>query len=525
MENNLVPPRPYQTDLLKSVRDGWKTFHKQLVVAPTGAGKTLAFSWMAKEEHDAGRRTLILVDQDELVWQTVDKLKRATGIEGQVEKAEYSASKHATVVIATIQSMARRLANWPADHFSLVIADEGDKSITDMWQKVLSYFDPTARICAFTATPMRTDKRSLGEYYENIPYEISLLELINLGFLSPICIQMAPLKIDLTDVHLEKGDYDLNELDHAITPYLASAVQAIKDFASDRKTLVFLPLIKTSEKFVELCRDAGLLAEHIDGKSDDRAEILERYKRNEFSILANSSLLTRGYDDPEIDCVFVLRPTKSATLFRQCIGRGTRIADGKKNLLLIDCLWQTGKHMVCRPAHLIATSQEEADEMSKLSEEQANAMPSDVAEQLPIDLIGLQSTAQSEREISLRKRLEAMADRKAKFISAEEFAVRHHRMDIAEFEPVMKWHSDPITDKQLPYLERAGVNVDTVKGKGHANQILSVYFEQLGREPASSKQRWVMRKAGWVSPDGRRTADQATQKDARDFFTKKEGRE
>ena len=506
-------PYPYQSTLLGNVRKGWADgFRKQLVVAPTGAGKTKCFSWQAQEEVNAGRRVLILVDQKELITQTVNQLKETTGIDGQVERAEFHASKMCPVVIATIQTMDSRMTTWPADHFDLVIADEGDKSISDQWQRVLKYFDPTARVCAYTATPNRTDKRSLGEYYENIAFEISLLELVNQKYLSPICIQMAPLKIDLTKVHMDGGDYDVNELDHAITPYLSSAIEVIKQFALNRKTLVFLPLIRTSEAFVKLCREAGLAAEHIDGKSEDRVEKLARFKRNEFNILANSLLLTRGYDDPEINCVFFLRPTKSATLFRQGIGRGTRKAHGKDNLLLIDCLWQTSKHMVMRPANLIAETQEEADEMTRLSEEKMGNPEGE-------DLVGLQVSARHEREEALRKKLEAMADRKAKFISPEQFALEHHHMEIAEFEPVMKWEFEPVSAKQSPWIEKAGVNPDLVRGKGHASKILDVYFKELGAQPASNGQRYRMRQSGWRSSDGKRGPNEATRDDAKKFFS------
>jgi len=506
-----MTPRPYQTEILDSVKRGWKDFRKQLVIAPTGSGKALLFCWMCQAEVDAGRRALILVDQNELAWQALDKLKRSTGIDGQLEKAEFSASKFAPVVVSTIQSMARRLSSWPHDHFDLVLADEADKSISDSWQSVLKHFDGTARVCGFTATPNRTDKRTLGEYYDNIACEISLFDLIKQGFLAPVCVRMAPIKIDLQAVHITDGDYNVNELDHAITPYLSSAVQAIKEFASDRKTLVFLPLIKTSETFVALARSAGLAAEHIDGTSEDRAEKLKRFDNDQFSLLANSSLLTRGYDQPDIDCIVMLRPTKSSTLFQQCIGRGTRIAEGKENLLIIDFLYQTSKHVVCRPASLIAESEEEAEQMEQLAEAGRGE---------EMDLLELQSSAKSEREQKLADKLKDLANRKAKYITAEQFALQHHRLEIAEWQPTMHWHSDPLTPKQTEWIEKAGVDPSSVNGKGQASQILDVYFRQKEREPASHKQRWVMSQHGWRSPDGLRGPFDATRKEATEFFAK-----
>ena len=173
--------RPYQLALLDGVRAGWDTFSKQLAIAPTGSGKTICFCHMAKEQAEKGERTLVLVDQSELAFQTVDKMQRAVGLKCEVEKAELSASRTAVVVVATVQSMINRLDEWPADHFGLVIADEADKSICASWLKVLRHFDGSANVCGFTATPNRNDKKSLGSYYENIAFEATLFDLIQPG--------------------------------------------------------------------------------------------------------------------------------------------------------------------------------------------------------------------------------------------------------------------------------------------------------------------------------------------------------
>lgn len=518
--SNFPIPYPYQNELLDGIEKGWAAgFRKQLVVSPTGSGKTKAFSWQTKNEVDAGRRVLILVDQKELIDQTIRQLRETAGIIGEVERAEFYASKMCQVVVATIQTMAGRKESWPAGHFDLVIADEADKSISPQWLSVLKYFDPVARVTGYTATPNRTDKRNLGEYYENIAFEISLIELVKQKYLSPICIQMAPLRINLGAVSRDsKGDYDVNDLDHAITPYLQSAVEAIKTFAPDRKTLVFLPLIKTSQTFVELCRQAGLMAEHIDGGSEDRTDKLSRFKRNEFTILANSSLLLRGYDDPDINCVFILRPTTSSTLYQQCVGRGIRLALGKENLLLIDCLWQMSKHMVMRPASLIAETDEEAEEITNLAEESAEGNPNG-----ELDLLSLQDSARHAREEALAKKLEKLRDKKALYISVEQFASDHKAIKIAEFEPTMPWHSDPASPAQLKYLEKAGIDVSTIKNKGQASMALDVVFKESGSEPASSKQRWAMNQANWRSKDNLRSAWQATKEDARQFFASRNG--
>ena len=511
--------RPYQTECLSAFDAGWAEFDRQLGILPTGSGKTIIFSWMARAAAEQGERVLVLVDQIELADQTVDKMRRAAQLSCEVERAQSSASRRCSVVVATVQTMARRLAEWVPDHFGLVIADEADKSISEQWQLVLKHFDGHGRVAGFTATPNRTDKRNLGEYYQNIAYQIRLHELIKQGYLSPIVVKQLPIKIDLREVRVKEGDYDRKELHDAITPHLIEAARAIKQHASFRKVLVFVPLIATSVKFVEICRSEGLAAEHIDGTSEDRAEKLSRYDRGEFDVLVNSCLLLRGVDIPSIDCVFMLRPTKSITLYQQAIGRGTRLCDFKENLLLLDPFFEADKRLICKPAHLIAETEEEAKSIVEVAE-QAAPPPGGGGEQLTaLDLLGMASEAQALRERNLRKKLEEHQEKTAKTISAEEFALRSNHFEAAEYEPVMKWESQPISEKQKKYLRQAGINTETVKGKGHASKLLDIYFGQKKLELASPGAVKLMCRMRHISSAiGITNPERATQSEQRRFF-------
>lgn len=503
-----MTPHPYQSDYLTDIREGWKTFARQLVVSPTGSGKTCMFSWVAKEFAEKGARTLILVDQDELVWQTVDKLSKVAGLIGQPEKAEWRANKDAQVVVATVQSMARRLDQWPADGFGLVIADEADKSIAPQWQRVLTHFG-SAKVCGFTATPHRTDKRNLGEFYENCIERENLISLITKGFLSPVSIKMLPIALDLSGRGSGK-DFTDEEADEIIRPHLEEIARAVMEHGAFRRTLVFLPLIKTCETFNTIARDIGLSADYVFGQDPDRDAKLQRFRNWEFDVLANSMLLTRGVDIPAVDCIVPCRPTKSITLYFQMVGRGTRIAEGKTDCLLMDFLYQASKKLVCRPAHLVAKNDEEVEQITQLTQEPAAGLPNEVAAEL--DLLGLVQTATSQREEALRKKLEEHKNKQAQTISAEEFAMQHHSMDVAEFEPTMKWERDEITEKQLKWLGKAKIDPTTVRGKGHASKLLSLYFAHKPIQMATYAQRKKMAQMGHPS------AWQATASEARQFF-------
>ena len=473
-----MQPRPYQLDCLAAIEEGFKTFQKQLAVLSTGAGKTCIFSWLAKRQQC---RTLILAHRNELIDQAIQKLHSATGIKADKEKAEARASKDSQVVVASVQSLIgeSRINGWPDDHFGLVIVDEAHHCISDSYQKVLRRFDGHANVLGVTATPDRGDKRNLGEYFENIAYEIGLFDLIRDGYLSPITVKSVPLKIDLNGVKQTAGDFNDADLGNAIEPYLGQIAEAIAREASFRKTLAFLPLRATSRKFVEACQAIGLSACHIDGESPDRKEILQRFTDGEFDVLSNAMLLTEGYDEPSCDCVCVLRPTRSRPLYSQMVGRGTRLHPTKENLLLLDFLWMHEKHSISRPAHLIAKTKEEADAITELANERS------AYGQDELDLDDLASDATEKREAALRRKLEEQAKKKAKYVSAEMFAAQHNDMALAEYEPTMKWEGEAITDKQRWHLKRNGIDPDTVKGKGHASRLLSLAFSNQKLQLAS----------------------------------------
>lgn len=477
------------------------------------------FSWLADRRLKAtGQRTIIFSHRDELCDQAIAEIRQTTGIFADKEKAEFRASLRSPVVVASIPTLLRRMDRWPKDHFGLGVIDECHMCLADGWQKVLKHFDSHADILGVTATPDRGDKRDLGEYFENIAAEIPLLELIHQKYLCPITIKTVPIKIDLSSCSGTGGDFDDVDLGHALEPYLAQIAYEIKRNVGDRKTLCFLPLIATSKKFVEACRSEGILAEHIDGEDPFRKYKLRNFRDGHFQLLSNAMLLTHGYNCPAISCVICLRPTKVRSLFAQIAGRGTRIAEGKENLLLLDLLWLHTKHKIVHPASLIAKSEEEAEVMTQIAAEQCTGLPSDVAAQLPIDLLNLASEAQVKREEALRKKLEALAHRKSKFISADQFALQHGSGETADYAPTMHWHSLPPTEKQSKYLEAANIDLTTVKGTDHASKLLDVYFKVKDKMPANQKVKFMMSKVGWRSADNLRGPWQATISDQRHFF-------
>lgn len=480
--------RPYQHAALEAITRGFQTHQRQLAVKPTGAGKTIVFASLA--DYYQPRRTLVLAHREELIDQAVDKIRRTTGLEAEVEMAESYASRQAPVVVASVQTLMReaRRSRWPRDHFGLIVVDEAHHTLADSYLSTLRHFDQNAFVLGVTATPDRSDKRTLGAYYENIAFEISLLDLIKQRWLSPITVKTLPLQIDLGGVRTVAGDYSADDLGHALDPYLEQIARMLATDYAPRKMLVFLPLISCSQKFTAFCRRFGLRAEHVDGGSRDRQAILGRFSRGETTLLSNAMLLTEGYDEPSIDCIVCLRPTKIRSLYSQIVGRGTRLHPGKDHLLLLDFLWLSERHSLVKPAHLIAQDEKEA---------------AAITEQLEAggDLVDAQAAASADRTRGLVEQLRANQKRNSRTFDAMEFALTLNDPSLAEFEPTMGWHGDPVTPKQTQLLAKFGLDPMSVLTKGHAAALLDRIFMRLDLKLATAKQvRWL-RKFGHPSPE------------------------
>jgi superfamily II DNA or RNA helicase len=449
------------------------------------SGKTQIFCEVARRLQP--ERSLILCHREELIDQAARRLA-SFGIAAEVEMADRLASLDAPAVVGSVQTLMRddRLKRWPRGHFGLVVADEAHHATSDSWQKVLGYFD--TRTLGASATPERSDKRELGRYFENIAYEVGLLDLVKQGWLSPIRVRTVPLGLDLRGARTVGGDYNAEDLGDIIAPELGKIVEVLRSEYRHRKTIVFLPLVSLSRLFAKLCQEAGLTAWHVDGTSKDRADMLSEFSSARCGILSNAMLLTEGYDEPSIDCVVCLRPTKIRSLYCQIVGRGTRVYPNKDHLLLLDFLWLTADHALIKPAHLVAKDNHEAEAVTRLLKDQE-------------DLETAVESAAEVRTRNLSERLEVNRARTPRFFDPLEFAVSLRDLELAEFEPTMPWHGDRVTIKQIKMLSRYGIDHRNVATKGHAAAILDRIFTRSRLRLATPKQLIWLRKLSHPAPE------------------------
>lgn len=470
--------RKYQSDAMAAVLSEWEGGRRRtLLVLPTGTGKTIVFSKVIEARVAAGDRVLVLAHRGELLEQAADKLEKTTGLMCAVEKAEQSCmGTWFRVVVGSVQSLARpqRLEQFPADYFGCIVIDEAHHCLSESYQRVLGHFDG-ARVLGVTATPDRTDMRNLGQYFDSLAYEYTLPQAIREGYLSPIKALTVPLKLDISQVGIAAGDYKAKDLGTALEPYLEQIAYTMQNYCLNRRTVVFLPLVATSQKFRDILTDHGFRAAEVNGNSEDRAQVLADFNAGKYDVLCNSMLLTEGWDCPSVDCVIVLRPTKSRSLYCQMVGRGTRLAPGKEYLLLLDFLWHVERHELCRPASLICES---ADVARKMTEnlEKAAGCPEDIeaAEQrASADVI-------AEREEALAKQLRELRRRKQRLVDPLQFEMSIQAEDLSGYVPAFGWESLPPTDRQKERLEKLGILPDAIDSQGKAGKLL----DRLARRQA-----------------------------------------
>lgn len=462
--------RPYQEEARKSVEEDWKNgIQRTLLVLPTGCGKTIVFSKITEDMVRNGDRVLILAHRGELLEQAADKLHTATGLRCATEKAEETClGSWYRVVVGSVQSLQRpkRLEKFPDDYFDTIIVDEAHHCISDGYQAVLQHFSK-AKVLGVTATPDRGDMRNLGTYFENLAYEYTLPKAIKEGYLVPIKALTIPLKIDVSGVSVQAGDFKASDLGTALDPYLEGIAQEMMEYCRDKKTVVFLPLVKTSQKFCEILNSKGFQAAEVNGNSEDRASVLQAFEDGKYNVLCNSMLLTEGWDCPAVNCVIVLRPTKVRSLYCQMVGRGTRLAPGKDHLLLLDFLWNTERHELCRPASLICENEEVARQMTKNMEESAGlAWDLEEAEKKASEDVVIQ------REESLAKQLAEMRRRKRKLVDPLQFEMSIQAEDLSSYIPSFGWEMAPPSKKQVDTLEKLGILPDAIDNAGKAAKLL-----------------------------------------------------
>lgn len=329
--------RPYQNQCLREVQAELRKYRAVCLVSPTGSGKTVLFSKVARDMGvTQNKSVLILVHRQELLKQASNKLIDFGVPHGLIWKQQ--PMTRSPVQIASVQTLVRRLHKLPPPH--LIIVDEAQHSCAGSWMTVLNNY-PMAKILGVTATPERTDGVGLGSVFQSLVLGPNVRELIDQGYLSDYRCYVPPTKVDLSHLHIRAGDYAKDELSVEMDrpSITGDAVEHYKKLAPNSLAVVFGVSIEHCRHIAtEFCTN-DVPAASIDGGMDDvtRARILKEFAERKILVLVSCDLVSEGFDLPAVETAILLRPTKSMGLYLQQIGRILRPMPGKIATIIDAC--------------------------------------------------------------------------------------------------------------------------------------------------------------------------------------------
>ena len=499
-----VKLRPYQEEAVLAVRDEWASGRKStLLTMATGVGKTTVFGEIARRCVDNGSGVLVIAHRGELIDQAATRLSGMCGMPVAIEKAERRwddiAEIGMPVCVGSVQTLqGDRLDAFPLETYKVLVIDEAHHAVSESYRRIIDrHKENGGYLLGVTATADRADKRGLAEVFDSIAYEYPLARAVAEGYLCPIRAKCLPLQIDLTDVKVSHGDFQANELGSALDPYIPEVARVMAGECAGKKTVCFLPLVSTSEKMADALNEAGLRAVAASGydSKEERARKKDMFERGEYDVLCNSMLYTEGWDCPSVDCVVVLRPTKSRSLYAQMVGRGTRLAPGKDHLLLLDFLWMTERHDLARPASLLGKEPKVAEIMEEKMRDGEEWDIEQCAEEAERD-------AAAEREASLARELAAMRKRKKKLVDPLQFATSIQDLDLMDFRPTFLWECEKPTDQQLKTIEKFGVDSEGIESRGQASALIDALVKRADSHLATAKQIRCLERYGFKHVGG-----------------------
>lgn len=346
--------RPYQEQAVAAVLDARERgLSRVLYTMPTGCGKTQAFVEIARRMMAAVQRpALVIAHREELLDQAAHRFQAMMpGVWVDVEQGPRRAGHLSEVVVASVQTLSRSEQRLSWLHPGVVICDEAHHAPAAGYRKVFTRFgcfSGEAYLVGCTATPKRLDKLNLHAIFEEQVFDYSIRTAIRDGWLCDVRGYRVKSQVDLSKVHTTAGDFNQAELAEAVNVAARTdaAIKHWQEVAAARSTIVFCASVAHAQDAAAAFCERGISAEFVHGgmKPDERQGVLARFTRGRTQVLTNVEVLTEGFDHPPTSCVVMLRPTQSWGLYAQMIGRGTRICDGKSDLVVVDVVDNCQKH-------------------------------------------------------------------------------------------------------------------------------------------------------------------------------------
>lgn len=355
----LLPLRDYQTEAIAELHRRWDAGDTRVpMVLATGLGKTVIFAHLIADwvKTHTAKRVIVLVHTDELVQQAYKKIKDvAPGLHVGIVKAAQN-DVTARVIVASVQSLRSAKRRAQIRNVGMIIVDECHHATAATYRAILEHygawcpcgrkeceFVPTVQVAGFTATLARGDKQKLSDVWQECTFQRGIAFGIRRGYLLDVRGKRIVVPdLDLSTVKKSGGDYQDAALGDAMDAALAPSViaAAYLEHAVSRRGLAFWPLVATAQHGADAFNEAGIPSAVVHGGTprEERRLILKKLHAGEIQVVHNCGVLTEGFDEPTVSCVVNARPTQSAPLYQQMVGRGLRPDLSRAPELRGDCL-------------------------------------------------------------------------------------------------------------------------------------------------------------------------------------------
>jgi superfamily II DNA or RNA helicase len=545
--------RPYQQEALDAVvLNANNGISKQLVVLPTGAGKTVIFSQLPIIKPDT-LPMLVLAHRSELLEQARSKILASNpNLTVEIEQADRKAGK-VDVVVASVATLGRnntpRIEEYPKDYFKSIVIDEAHHAAAPSYRRIIDYFSPDF-LLGVTATPQRSDSTRLIDVFDEIVYYKTIQDLIQDGWLAPLIGYRVKTSTDISEVEIQNGEYSQSQLEEKIDNPERNAyvVAAYRNLAMAKKALVFASGVRHAENLAVSFRQASVETAVIVGSTprEEREKILAQFAKGQISVIVNVGVLTEGFDEPSLEAIILAKPTRSTLLYTQIVGRGTRLFEGKEHCIIIDIADTTkGKKPIGLPTLLgmppdFDLRGQSLTDVAKKFEELESYCPGEAVRVLNPDDINTAYTrinlfmppppnpvvleysklvwaeiAEDEFHLGLNNTesmrikcdtlgrwnvtihdnhqkstrvLGITSDMRDAFARSDRWIQSNRASSVSLLDSSATWRADAPTDSQQKLLKRIGVPITNDMTKGMASQIISRYYEN------NPKPKWLQNK-------------------------------
>lgn len=512
--------RGHQPGWINDIETDEQQWRRLLVVAPGGIGKGSLLSYLAWKKHKLGIKSLITVNRDKLVRQTAERVSSITGLNVDIEMGKHRASPYADVVVACTPTIGRydRLTSFAPHHFGLVMPDEchvntlspqanrvlnyfhyGANSLTEGWQAPTQY-DPLSTVVGFTATPNIGTRKNLGTFFQRKSVNYSYLTAIEDGWLVGLKEINIPVRVDARKFRRKQTSEGaaFNDTDQAaaIAPVIGELAKQIVTYASDRKTIAFLPSVETARMMAEAVNAAGLRAIFVSGDCLDKNEKTDAYNAAGMgTVLCNCALITYGVDLVSTSCIAPFRAFLSESAYCQALYRGTRVladlvnddmtaderraviaASAKKDNLVLSPFFQSDYIDICAPYDMFG-------------------IPPEGRKYLKTDGDFTDTRKIRDGIVALEKAADKHAHKQPRTINPVAFSLSVGDKKLAAYVPESDADAKPATQAEKDLLLQHSIDTTQIKSSGQAQQLIKTLIERdrLGLATPKQLQQLMLR--------------------------------